>query len=77
MFWQWYETEAARKLGLREVSFRKIFKDLDPLDEPKPLVIIETGCVRAAVISPQNWGGDGQSTVLFDRYLPRVLVLHL
>lgn len=65
MFWEWYETEAAPKLGLREVSFRKIFKYLDSLDESKPLVIVETGCVRTA----NNWGGDGQSTVLFDRYL--------
>jgi len=65
MFWEWYETEAAPKLGLREASFRKIFKYLDSLDETKPLVIVETGCVRAA----NNWGGDGQSTILFDRYL--------
>lgn len=65
MFWQWYEAEAAPKLGLREVSFRKIFKYLDSLDESTLLVIVETGCVREA----NNWGGDGQSTVLFDRYL--------
>ena len=62
-FWTWFDTEAAPKLALREISFRKIFSYLDAIDGP--LTIVETGCSRQA----GNWAGDGQSTVLFDRYL--------
>jgi hypothetical protein len=62
-FWKWYDQHAAPRLGLREVSFRKAFEYLDMLDGP--ITIVETGCVREA----ENWAGDGQSTVLFDRYV--------
>ncbi len=62
-FWEWYEAEAAPQLGFRGEAFRKMFEYLDNLD--KPVTIIETGCVRSA----GNWAGDGQSTVLFDRYV--------
>jgi hypothetical protein len=65
MFWLWFNAEAAPRLALREVSFRKIFNYLDTLDSSQPMVIVETGCLR----TPDNWVGDGQSTLLFDRYL--------
>lgn len=61
-FWAWYDREAAPRLAHREVSFRKMFQHLDQVE--KPVTIVETGCVR----KPDNWGGDGQSTILFDRY---------
>jgi hypothetical protein len=61
-FWQWFDAEAAPRLALREVSFRKIFQYLDALQDR--ITIVETGCARMA----DNWAGDGQSTVLFDRY---------
>lgn len=65
MFWTWFNEEAGPLLAMRAVSFRKIFDYLDSLDQSRPLVIVETGCLR----TPNNWAGDGQSTLLFDRYL--------
>lgn len=62
-FWEWFEAEAAPHLGFRGDPFRRMFEYLDNLD--KPVIIVETGCVRRA----GNWAGDGQSTVLFDRYV--------
>ena len=61
-FWHWYNREAAPKLEMREISFRKIFNYLDMFDHP--ITIVETGCVRI----PGNWS-DGQSTLLFDEYV--------
>jgi hypothetical protein len=65
-FWAWYNAVAAPRLKLREPTFRKIFEHLDSLD--KPVTIVETGCVRL----PENWAGDGQSTVMFDNYASTV-----
>ena len=65
MFWLWFNAEAAPRLALREISFRKIFEYLDTLDASQPMVIVETGCLR----TPDNWAGDGQSTLMFDKYL--------
>jgi hypothetical protein len=62
-FWAYYEAHAAPRLDLREHTFRKVFSYLDTL--PAPITIVETGCVRVA----DNWGGDGQSTILFDKYV--------
>jgi hypothetical protein len=62
LFWAWFDKVAAPKLGHREISFRKVFQHLDGIEGP--VTIVETGCVRRA----DNWGGDGQSTILFDRY---------
>jgi hypothetical protein len=62
LFWAWYDKAAAPRLLYREVSFRKMFEHLDRIENP--VTIVETGCVRLA----DNWDGDGQSTVLFDRY---------
>ena len=62
-FWTFFDQEAAPQLARRESPFRKMFQFLDQFD--RPVTIVETGCVRMA----GNWQGDGQSTVLFDRYI--------
>jgi hypothetical protein len=62
-FWEFFNDEAAVKLALREKTFRKIFEYLDSADGP--ITIVETGCARLA----DNWAGDGQSTVMFDKYI--------
>jgi len=63
-FWDFFNlVVVARGLGLREATFRKMFEYLDRMSHP--LIIVETGCVRTA----GNWQGDGQSTVLFDKYI--------
>jgi hypothetical protein len=62
-FWDFFNNEAAPKLAQRESTFRKIFEYLDQFNGP--ITIVETGCARLA----GNWAGDGQSTVLFDRYI--------
>ena len=63
LFWNFYNNDAAPKLAHREGTFRKLFEYLDNLNGP--VTIIETGCCRTA----GNWGGDGQSTILFDKYI--------
>ena len=60
-FYQWFD-EIFPKLGVRKDSFRKIFNYLDKL--PDPIIIVETGCLRIK----DNFIGDGQSTLLFDKY---------
>lgn len=62
-FWQFFNTQAAPNLGLREQTFRRMFEYLDA--RPGAIRIVETGCARQA----GNWAGDGQSTVLFDKYI--------
>tara|TARA_Y100000590_G_scaffold355560_1_gene409415 strand:+ start:2795 stop:3475 length:681 start_codon:yes stop_codon:yes gene_type:complete len=59
-FYKWFNNISS-KLGLREISFKKIFKYLDSL--PSPIIIVETGCLRK-----KNNFLDGQSTLLFDKY---------
>jgi hypothetical protein len=62
-FWNYFNVEAAPRLALREKTFRKIFEFLDTF--PHPVIFVETGCARIA----DNWQGDGQSTILFDKYI--------
>ena len=62
-FWTFFDGEAGPLLAHREKTFRHVFHYLDRLSGP--LTIVETGCARRA----GNWAGDGQSTVLFDRYI--------
>ena len=50
------------KLGIRKTSFTKIFQYLDNINGP--INILETGCLRFK----DNFEGDGQSTLLFDKY---------
>lgn len=60
-FYQFFD-EISPKLGVRQFSFLKIFNYLDEL--PTPIIIVETGCLRVK----DNFSGDGQSTLLFDKY---------
>ena len=62
-FWEFFDKTAAPQLAYREKTFRRIFQYLDQLDGP--IQIVETGCARLE----NNWAGDGQSTVLFDKYI--------
>ncbi len=61
-FWRFFDDIAAPQLAHRAATMQATFEYLDKLTDP--LVIIETGSVRLA----DNWAGDGQSTILFDRY---------
>src|ERR1041385_4351043 len=62
-FWDFFRTFVAHKLDYRASSFQKIFEYLDGVETP--ITIVETGCVRLLA----NWGGDGQSAILFDHYV--------
>jgi hypothetical protein len=62
-FWEYFEQEAEPQLANRAVSFRKIFEYLDEFETP--VTIVETGCLRQI----DNYEGDGQSTLLFDKYV--------
>jgi hypothetical protein len=62
-FWSFFDSTAAPRLAQREETFRKIFQYLDRF--PTPVTIVETGCIRTR----DNWAGDGQSTILFDKYV--------
>jgi hypothetical protein len=57
----WFN-EVISKLDKRAVSFRKIIQYLDTL--PDPIIILETGCLRKI----DSFSGDGQSTLIFDKY---------
>jgi FkbM family methyltransferase len=61
-FWRFFDHIARPRLARRADSFSKVFSYLDRLD--RPVVIVETGCVRRK----DAWEGDGQSTILFDKY---------
>ena len=61
-FWNFFDNEAAPRLALRANTFRKMFEHLDRFD--RPVNIIETGCARFK----DDWT-DGQSTMLFDKYV--------
>ena len=57
----WFD-DVLSKLDKRAVSFKKIIKYLDTL--PDPIIILETGCLRKI----ESFSGDGQSTLIFDKY---------
>jgi cephalosporin hydroxylase len=61
-FWDWFDNTARRRLFRRSESFAAVFEELDLRD--RPVLIVETGTVR----SRGNWEGDGQSTILFDKW---------
>lgn len=58
-----YDAEYADKLGLRGETFRKAFEILEAMDKGR-YSIVETGCARK-----DDWSQDGQSTLLFDRFV--------
>jgi hypothetical protein len=62
-FWNYFDDQAFPLLKHRAATFKQIFEYLDTL--PGSINIVETGCAR--VIG--NWEGDGQSTLLFDKYI--------
>ena len=59
-----FDTEYADKLGMRGETMRRVFEILEAMGKPA-YTIVETGCAR----SEDNWRGDGQSTILFDRFV--------
>jgi len=61
-FWSYFNNYACPRLAHRADTFRYAFEHLSQLK--RPVCIIETGCVRNA----ETWAGEGQSTVLFDRF---------
>ena len=61
-FYDWFN-QIKSKIGIRSLSFTKIFDYLDK--QPDPIIIVETGCLRIK----DNFLGDGQSTLLFDKYI--------
>jgi len=60
-FVEYYNENYYEKLFSRKDTFRKVFELLND----KKAVILETGTLRIK----DNWKGDGQSTVLFDKYV--------
>ena len=56
-----FDRQFAPHLERREQAFRLMLVGLDQVDQPN---IVETGCVR----KEGNWN-DGQSTLIFDRYV--------
>ncbi len=59
-----FDAEFAPRLAHRAASFREFFERLEARALPF-YRILETGCAR----QPDNWGGDGQSTLLFDAFV--------
>lgn len=57
---QFYD-DVRSKLGHRQVGFDYIFNYLKGVHNP---LIVETGCARQL----DNYSGDGQSSLLFDKY---------
>jgi len=61
-FWEYFNGFAAPLLQHRTGSFRMAFEHLEKLGRPP--CIVETGCVR----NQGTFTGEGQSTVLFDKF---------
>src|SRR5258706_13880533 len=72
-FWKWYEEFAVPRLKswpvpqyhTRADTFRLNFEHLDRFE--RPVLIVETGCAER--LNDDGWGGNGCSTLLFDRYV--------
>jgi hypothetical protein len=62
-FWDFFNFEAAPLLAARQQTMRQVFEYLDAMSGS--VTILETGCTRVR----GNWTGDGQSTVLFDKFI--------
>ncbi len=59
-----FDKEFSAKLKKRSKTFRKAFELLEEKGKDSYL-IVETGCAR----HPNNWGGDGMSTVVWDAFI--------
>jgi hypothetical protein len=53
-------------LGHRANAFHAITERLEQLG--RPVTIVETGCLR----QEGNWGGDGQSTIVWDQFVQHI-----
>jgi predicted O-methyltransferase YrrM len=62
-FWSWFRSHAQPLLSGRAETFEAMFRYLDRL--PYAPMIVETGTTG----EPDRWGGNGCSTILFDRYV--------
>lgn len=57
-----FYNDVRSRLGHRQSGFDFIFNYLKDIKDP---LIVETGCARKM----DNYGGDGQSSLLFDKYI--------
>lgn len=62
-FLETFDSTWAMRLGPRRHTFRQLFEFL-LARKAQGHFILETGCAREA----DNWEGDGQSTIMFDRF---------
>ena len=60
-----YLEKYAARLGVRRDGFLSMFSMLEAARPQGDFRIVETGSMRV----PDNWEGDGQSTVLFDQFV--------
>ena len=60
-----YLEKYAARLGVRRDGFLSMFSLLEAARPQGDFRIVETGSMRV----PDNWEGDGQSTVLFDQFV--------
>lgn len=60
-----YDARFGPRLQHRARTFRAVFERLEAAGPRNDYRIVETGCLR----EPGNWGGDGQSTALFDAFV--------
>lgn len=65
-FFSFFNETAYPRLAHRADSFRFIFDYLAKLN--RKVLIVETGCVR----NEGTWEGEGQSTILFDKFAHHV-----
>lgn len=66
-FWQWFNSFAYPRLGIRSKSFKIILEYLDKFKNP---LIIETGCTGDIDTEGDSlWKGHGCSTLIFDKYV--------
>jgi hypothetical protein len=63
-FWAFFNNVSLNLLQ-RQTSFRYMFEYLDTISDP--VIIVETGCVRNP--NAVAMAGEGQSTLLFDKYV--------
>jgi len=61
-FWNYFNSFAYPQLAHRSETFKLAFQHLSNLQ--RPVCIVETGCVR----NKGTFTGEGQSTVLFDKF---------
>lgn len=63
-FLEYFDKNYTSKLGKRAKTFRRLFELLEEKNKDS-YFIVETGCARGT----DTYGGDGMSTVLFDKFV--------